>query len=131
MPYDPETTTVMDARLKPRQHKVEMTLGLNTTCPNYDNSKAEQIALNVDGSKGKKEDDEVTFGRGVMDKITLSSTQAVKDVSKYAVGIFNGNELHLTPLKSIVSLRPSLTYLDKSDKTAKAEGRPKLSNFVT
>jgi hypothetical protein len=29
-------------------------------------------------------------------------------------------------LSGILSLRPSLTYLDKSDKTAKAEGRPRL-----
>ena len=43
------------------------------------------------------------------------------------MGIFNGSELHLTPLNGIVSLKPSLQYLDKSDRTAKSEGRSKLN----
>ena len=38
----------------------------------------------------------------------------------------DANELHITPLSGVLSLRPSLSYLDKSDRTAKAEGRPKL-----
>ncbi len=47
-------------------------------------------------------------------------------MTRYAVGILDANELHLTPLSGVLSLRPSLSYLDKSDRTAKAEGRPKL-----
>ena len=43
------------------------------------------------------------------------------------MGIFNGSELHLTPLNGIVSLKPSLQYLDKSDRTARSEGRSKLN----
>ena len=50
-----------------------------------------------------------------------------QESSRYAVGIFNGSELHLTPLNGIVSLKPSLQYLDKSDRTAKSEGRSKLN----
>jgi len=128
LPYDPNTTLVMDSRMKPKQQKVELTLGLNSNCANYDQSKGEQIALNVDGS-GKKPalDDELTYGRGFMDRITLSSSKSIKESSRYAVGIFNGSELHLTPLNGIVSLKPSLQYLDKSDRTAKSEGRPKLN----
>ena len=53
--------------------------------------------------------------------------QAIKNASNYAVGIYNGSELHLTPIRGVVSLKPSLNYLDKSDKTAKAEGRPQLN----
>ena len=72
------------------------------SCPNYDKSKGEQIALNVDGSlSSHKTDEEITYGRGIMDRITLSSQKSVKDPSRYAVGIFNGSELHLTPLKGI------------------------------
>lgn len=128
LPYDPNTTLVMDSRMKPNQQKVELTLGLNSNCANYDQSKGEQIALNVDGSGRKSTlDDEITYGRGFMDRITLSSTKSVKESKRYAVGIFNGSELHLTPLNGIVSLKPSLQYLDKSDRTAKSEGRPKLN----
>ena len=90
----------MDSRIKPNQQKVELTFGLNASCPNYDKSKGEQIALNVDGStSSQKSDDEITYGRGIMDRITLSSQKSVKDPSRYAVGIFNGSELHITPLK--------------------------------
>jgi len=127
LPNDPETTSVMDSRIKPSQQKVELTIGLNASCPNYDKSKGEQIALNVDGStSNQKSDDEITYGRGIMDRITLSSQKSVKDPSRYAVGIFNGSELHITPLKGIVNLKPTMNYLDKSDRTAKAEGRPRL-----
>ena len=34
-----------------------------------------------------------------------------------------GNELHITPLSGVLNLKPHLKYLDKSDKTLKAEGR--------
>ena len=43
------------------------------------------------------------------------------------MGIFKGQELHLTPINGVISLKPTLNYLDKSDKTAKMEGRPKLN----
>ena len=48
MSYD--TSTVLSARVKPKQKKVEVTMALNTQCTNFDTSKAKQIALNVDGS---------------------------------------------------------------------------------
>ena len=80
LPYDPNTTLVMDSRMKPKQQKVELTLGLNSTCANYDKSKGEQIALNVDGTgrKGNHLDDEITYGRGFMDRITLASSKSIK-----------------------------------------------------
>ena len=56
-------------------------------------------------------------------RLVLSSTQAVPDTSRYAVGILDANEFHLTPVDAVLSLRPSFDYLDKSDKTAKSEGR--------
>ena len=41
--------------------------------------KGEQIAINVDGSGRKPNlDDEMTYGRGFMDRITLSSSKSVK-----------------------------------------------------
>ena len=66
----------MDAKFKPQQQKVELTLGLNTHCSNYDASKGEQIALNVDGTSSRKNnDEELTFAMGKMDKINLTSTK--------------------------------------------------------
>ena len=58
-----------------------------------------------------------------MDKQILQSTRALPDTSKYAVAVYHDNELHITPLRGIVHLRPSFTYLDKSDKRAKEEAK--------
>jgi len=127
MSYD--TSTVISARVKPKQKKVEVTMALNTQCTNFDTSKAKQIALNVDGSDAaerlqQQNDDESTvFPEAVMDRLLLSSTHSVPDTSRYAVGTLFENEFHLTPLEALLSLRPSFEYLDKSDKTAKSEGR--------
>ncbi len=51
-----------------------------------------------------------------MDHMTLKSSRLLTDSSNYAIGVLNEGELHLTPLKGIVSLRPTFSYLDKSDK---------------
>ena len=54
-----------------------------------------------------------------MDRQVLTSSRAVQDTSRYAVGILDQNELHITPIEGVLSLRPSMEYLDQSDKTAK------------
>ena len=118
----------MDARIKPNQQKVELTLGLNTSCSNFDRSKSEQIALNVDGSNpNKNSDKEIYYGRGVMDRITLSSNRAVKEASRYAAGIFNGSELHLTPLKGKSFSASSL--LDRLPETRKWPKNKRIGSF--
>lgn len=127
MSYD--TSTVLSARVKPKQKKVEVTMAMNTQCTNFDTSKAKQIALNVDGSDAAERsqdmdaEENLTFPEAVMDRLVLSSTHSVPDTSRYAVGILDANEFHLTPLDAVLSLRPSFEYLDKSDKTARNEGR--------
>ena len=131
MSYD--TGQVISSKVKAKQQQVEVTMALNTSSSNYDASKGEQIALNVDGydahnahSKNKPgygnsvtNDAELTFPDGRMDRQVLSSTQAVRDTNRYAVGILDQNELHITPLEGVLSLRPSMEYLDQSDNTAK------------
>ena len=59
----------------------------------------------------------------MMDKQILESTRAVSDTSNYAMAIYHDKELHITPLQGIVHLRPSLGYLDMSDKRAKEEAK--------
>ncbi len=105
--------------------QVELTVALETDSSNYDSSKGEQIALNVDGTdaRAKADPDSLLYPSGYMDKQTLTSTRSVSDPARYAVGILGGRELHVTSLASILTLRPDLRYLDKSDKTARAEGR--------
>ena len=77
-----------------------------------------QIALNVDGPPGREERTRA-FQSNVMDKQTLIGSSAVDKTGRYAVGILNDNELHLTQLEGVLSLRPSLGYLDKSDLRSK------------
>jgi len=139
MSYD--TSTVVQSRVRPGNQQVELSLALNADGPNFDVSKGEQMALNVDGCDEKPgstkrgggggggafgvdaDPDDKLFSSGIMDKQVLVSTKANLDASRYAVGILGSNEFHVTPLSSVLHLRPDLKYLDKSDKTAKAEGR--------
>ena len=62
MSYD--TTTVLSSKVRPRNHEVEVTVALDSTSPNYDNSKGEQIALNVDGSDPKRDREELVYPSG-------------------------------------------------------------------
>jgi len=126
MPYD--GVEVSNARVRPNNKQVELELRINTTNANYDRSKGEQIALNVDGATTvgggpAREDRPKVFQSTVMDKQVLVGSSAVSRTGRYAVGLLDDNELHLTRLEGVLSLRPSLGYLDKSDTRAKAEGR--------
>ena len=56
MSYD--TSTVLSSRVRPKQQQVQLSLALDTRTKNYDGSKAEQIALNVDGTKEKRKRDQ-------------------------------------------------------------------------
>ncbi|KAG7506574.1 hypothetical protein JOB18_009512 [Solea senegalensis] len=116
-PVRPSTMTYDDvnhltARIKPKQQKVELEMGVNTMSPNYCRSKGEQIALNVDGTGF---DETNTFSTKMMDKQTFSSIQATTNTSRYAAAVFRKGELHITPLTGILQMRPSFSYLDKAD----------------
>ncbi|QQP37956.1 DNA-directed RNA polymerase III subunit RPC5, partial [Caligus rogercresseyi] len=95
-----------------------LSVALDTLSEDYDRSKGEQIALNVDGVNATLS--EKDFPNGLMDKQILLSSRAIKDPSRYAIGLISQGKLHLTPLKDILVIRPDLSYLDKSDKTAKS-----------
>ena len=73
----------------------------------------------MDGATSGREERVRTFESNVMDKQVLVGSSAVEKTGRYAVGILNDNELHLTQLEGVLSLRPSLGYLDKSDMRSK------------
>ncbi len=109
MTYD--DITHLAARIKPTQQRVELELAINTRSPNYASSKGEQIALNVDSAGGDN-----TFYQGdKMDKQILSSTPSNISPARYVIGQFKDNELHLTPIKGVIQLRPNFGYLDHAD----------------
>ncbi len=105
----------LSARIKPQQKKVELELSLDVQGANYAGSKGEQIAFNVDG----REPGENPFYRSnKMDKQVLSSVPLSGSTDRYVVGHFRDGELHLTPVRGVVQLKPGFSYLDKGDKLA-------------
>ena len=110
MPYD--EVNHLSARMKPKQLKVEMELAMNTNCDNYDTSKGEQIAINVDGADCGAD---AYYKSGKMDKQLLSSAPVGVDTKRYAIGSIRNGELHLTPLTGILQLRPNFSYLDRAE----------------
>nr|CAD7426700.1 unnamed protein product [Timema monikensis] len=121
-----DESNILKSCIKPQHQEVRLELGIDTRNPNYDTSKGEQFAINVDGSGNKKEakkTDEKYFDSNVMDKLVLTSTRAVMNASNYAVALVHDNELHVTALRGLLHLRPSFAYLDKSDKRAKEEAK--------
>ncbi|KAK3894025.1 hypothetical protein Pcinc_002184 [Petrolisthes cinctipes] len=125
--YDDDS--ILKTKIRPRSKNVEVDLGLRTRGPTYDKSKGEQIALNVDGAFRDKRDSEDNYYKSsVMDKLVLTSSSAVSDVSRYAVGVVGESGLHLTPVSAVLALRPSFSYLDQADKRSRHD-RKDASDF--
>lgn len=124
MTYD--DSAVVKARFRPDNQQVQLEVRLNTQSENYDRSKGEQIALNTDGPGAGDRTEGKYFQSRLMDKqIMMGHSVETRDrrSSRYAVARMVEGNLHLTEVKGVLQLRPSLGYMDKSDKTARAEGR--------
>lgn len=117
-----DNATVLKTKIRPQSGHVEIEMGLRTRGPTYDKSKGEQIAYNVDGAYREMRDSEDNFYKSnVMDKIVLTSSKALSDTSRYAVGVVRDNSLHLTPITTVLALRPSFSYLDQADKRGRQD----------
>ncbi|XP_033120165.1 DNA-directed RNA polymerase III subunit RPC5-like [Anneissia japonica] len=118
MPYDDFDRDLV--RIKPVQQKVEIELLMDTSNENYSHSKGEQIARNVDGAFPGEGS---IFKSGIMNKQFLTSSNAVvpSEIHRYAVGMIQEGELHLTPLHGILQLRPNFKYLDRADNRLREE----------
>lgn len=124
MTYD--DSAVVKARFRPDNQQVQLEVRLNTQSENYDRSKGEQIALNTDGPGAGGGAEGKYFQARLMDKQIMmgySVETRERRSSRYAVARMVEGSLHLTEVKGVLQLRPSLGYMDKSDKTARAEGR--------
>jgi len=60
-----------------------------------------------------------------MDKIIFVSEGGLQNNLNYAVGIFQDNELHITPLKNLFHMNIRLDYMDEKEKRVK-EGTKSL-----
>ena len=110
MTYDDADVT--NVKFKPRQQTLMYEVGIDVTSNNYNKSKGEQIAINVDGSDPGAN---ATYQSEKMDKQVLTSLPSGAKPNRYAVGYFSNNQLHVTPLKSVLQMRPSFSYLDQAD----------------
>lgn len=120
MTYD--EATVLASRIKPAQKKVELEIGINTETANYSQTKGEQFALNVDGRPGLATSSQQKYYKSnLMDKqVFVSSNATPMNMNKhYKIGIIRNNEIHLTPVQSIVQMRPSFEYFDIYEKKVK------------
>ncbi|KAH8398159.1 hypothetical protein KR215_008187 [Drosophila sulfurigaster] len=122
-----DDAVVVNCCVKPFTQEVKVDFGLNLESKHYDRFKGEQFAVAADGKNTygavpAKGAERPTYKRGIMDKQAFTSSRSLTDISKYVVGIYTEDkEMHLSPLASIVQLRPSLTHFDKEDKRRKAE----------
>ncbi|XP_037074627.1 DNA-directed RNA polymerase III subunit RPC5-like [Pollicipes pollicipes] len=113
----------LEAKLKPEQHQLKLSLEINTASASYETSKGEQIALNVDGTRLTRDHNDLFYGGSVMDRQTLSSTLVTPCSRRYCLGVVSDGELHLSPVDAVVALRPSFDYLDRGDKKGRQEAR--------
>ncbi|KAI4496854.1 hypothetical protein M0804_000664 [Polistes exclamans] len=117
-----DDATFLNSSIKPENTEVRLEIAYDTYSINYDQMKGRQIAINADGnSKFDEEDDAKIFDSDMMDKITLHSSRTLPEATNYAATVYQDGELHITPIKSIVQLRPQFNYLDKSDKRVREE----------
>lgn len=87
--------------VKPNSMEVKLEMDINSESPSFDPVKAKDIAADVDGMSDKREDANIVFENGMVDKIDLYSKKVVSNSKKYAIGYYNGRELHFTSLKGI------------------------------
>lgn len=135
-----ENTIYLGAKIKPKQSKLEIELELDTANENYSKAKGEQFALNVDGkltgnvSLGAKLKQDLPQQRyyksNVMDKQVLTSTNGCLGQMNrlYHLGVLNNNQLHLTPVQSILQMKPSFDYFDIFEKKVKDIKEPSQTN---
>lgn len=89
--------------IKPLNEIVKHDAGIEMNSINIDENRAERIAREVDAAARSKEK-ETVFENDIMDKVEYLSTKALKNSGDYAVGAFNGKEMHITSVKGNVKL---------------------------
>jgi DNA-directed RNA polymerase-3 subunit RPC5 len=131
-----EKSNFLGARIKPKQNRLELEVELDTKNENYSKIKGEQFALNVDGKQSslsgkfnirqqqiaqQQTEQPKYFRSNLMDKQVYQSTNAtLGQMNKlYHLGLLNETSLHLTPVQSILQMKPSFEYFDIYEKKVK------------
>ncbi|KAK5640739.1 hypothetical protein RI129_009286 [Pyrocoelia pectoralis] len=119
-PLRPSTNKSLDVKncfIKPNNETVKLEVQLDTISSSFNIGKAEDVALRVDGPpEYRKKDKDVFFNNNLLDKIEYVSSKVGDNVERYGIGIFDGQEYHITPLKGLLRLKPYYPHLDREAK---------------
>lgn len=127
---------VVNSCVKPYNEQFKIDFAVSTRSKNYDSFRGDQLAQQADGmpvpkQHGNKSNgnsapaERPSFPSGRMDKLSYTSSKPSKNVHRYVIGMLNDREVHCTPLKSVLQMRPNFSYFDKKDTRDKAEQKAK------
>lgn len=115
--FDPlatDKTNLLGVKVKLESKRFMMDVKIDAKSRNFDKAKSEQIA---------DHGDEPFFSSKYMDKLILKSNEAKPANLQYAVGVLkhDSDEIHLTPINSVIQFTPSFDYFDHKEKKDKKE----------
>lgn len=108
-------------RYKKVSRAFELNVPMDTSHPTYSKGRGEDLAAATQTGSIKLAGSQLGVASGQkLDRIQLVGGPVAKLNAKYFAAVFHEDALHLTPLPSVIQLRPSLTYLDDIDAKTKA-----------
>lgn len=128
---------VVNCCIKPYNEQIKVDFAVSTKSKNYDAFRGDQLAQQADGVQLPKQHraatssasgtpaERPTFANGRLDKLSYTSSRPSSDVNRYVLGMLNDREVHCTPLKSVLQMRPTFSYFDKKDARDKVEQKAK------
>lgn len=131
-----DSADVVNCCVKPYNEQIKVDFAVNTKSKNYDAFRGDQLAQQADGLPAKQQMfskpstssapvERPTFPSGRLDKLSYTSSKPSSNVHRYVIGVLNDREVHCTPLKSILQMRPNFSYFDKRDTREKGEQKAK------
>ncbi|KAG0171062.1 DNA-directed RNA polymerase III subunit RPC5 [Apophysomyces sp. BC1034] len=139
MPFN-ERNGPCAARVKPHAKMVELEIPLDIRSDFYNRERGEDFAMGMNDKTIKtaydrrmeEHEEEQMMGHSynrnkkkeeeLLDKMTLTST-VVPTQTQYLVGVLHQDELHVTPIRSMVQMRTGFSYIDKIDEKWKAANK--------
>lgn len=119
------------ARFKARAQLLELEVPLDTAAPTYDSVKGHEIGAThtslpplpfgtAPSSTGQPGASSSTPAAGGPMRSHVLASTVVPAKTHYAVGVVRDGRLHLTPIKSVLQMRPSVRHMDALTAPAKA-----------
>lgn len=133
-----DNADVVNCCVKPYNEQIKVDFAVSTKSKNYDSFRGDQLAQQADGIAQPKQHraggsasssgpppERPTFPNGRLDKLSYTSSKPSTNVHRYVIGVLNDREVHCTPLKTVLQMRPSFSYFDKKDTRDKVEQKAK------